>query len=914
MANLRQALEHVGDQEWLEKNTPLRPSLQVTQAATSPSRTATPTTGVRELDERLAAIRQDWDSRPKNGLQALLWSAVNRVAPDKNVNHAALLALTYFQDPRPKQSDLIKLLAVGQSTFYRQLNAAVEALERTLLTQLQPSLRLETPPAKPLIGRDDVLRDCLAALREDGVVSIVGGSGLGKTSLGAAVAAEWDKQADGQVSAGVGDVWSHLRASARPHIRTSAVFWFTFRPGLTDNVQHLIFTLALFLHQHGVSHLWQHLMASPTDVSMAKALAVIRTSFEELNSKPILCFDEVDLLLPGELDDTAEYAQLRSVLEELIEVPRNGVPMLLIGQRLLVEPERSHVFTLRHFDTTIVRDLFSYAGLPHDDDACTTALRYTRGNPLLLQLLITLHRMGEPVLANVSYIASAATLDWFLTRVRRHLTAKEQDLLDAACVFDAPMPPHIWRGQARALDKLVQLNLIERTTDQIGMPMALREGLYRRLPNDLRDALHISAAQTCVDLGAFTLAARHFVLGKQPEMAIWTWHTHADNEIQHGQSQTALDIFEPLRFVPLDAPEDQQALALILARLHGLHGKADEGLSALESTTWQPNRPASARAAALRGRLLAQRGDIAAALVAYRAALDKPVFGGLAHPITLRTELALQLLERARDITSARHEARLAQADVEMVLGYIEELSGDMAAARRHLLTARDLMQNTNDPVRLAKASEALGLLEARRLNTDAAVHHLEEAGRHYDAYGNIVCSIGMTNTNIAFAYLLAQQFEQAISPAQRAVDFFLKLNQPYFLSNSEACLAEAFANTDRLAEAETLAWRALAHEETSTRPYALYVLAHICRQQARLGEAEQLAKDAIATATANDDAWNLGYAWRVLGAVYRDLRKIDDAYTAYASAHAVFTKLGLTREAEEIQACLCGLVPTAND
>jgi tetratricopeptide (TPR) repeat protein len=675
---------------------------------------------------------------------------------------------------------------------------------------------------------------------------------------------------------------------------------------LTDNVQHLIFSLALFLHHRGISHLWQHLMASPNDVSMAKALAVIRKSFEDLRDAPaLLCFDEADLLLPNELDDAGEHEQLRSALEELIEAPRHGTAILLIGQRLLVEPERGHIFTLTRFDASAVRELFQRAGLPHDDDACAAASAYTRGNPLLLQLLITLHRVGEPVLADLSRVAGAATLDWFLTRVRRRLSAKEQDLLDAICVFDTPMPAHAWRTQAKTLDKLVQLNLVERdAAGQVGMPMALRDGMVRRLPPDLRIVLHVSAAQACVDLGAFTLAARHFSLGQQPGMAIWAWQAHADDEIRHGQAQTALAIFEPLRYAPLDSNKDRQALALILAQLNSLNGKFDDGLSALDAVSWPSGHLSSTRANELRGRLLAQRGDIDAALATYRAGLDGLTTLRLTQPVTLRTELALQTLERARDVPAARREAHLAQADLDIVRGYIEELNGQMDAAQRCFASARDLLREgeVNDPVRLAKVNEALGLNEARRLNVEAAVGYLKEAGRHYRAYGNLICAAGMTDTNIAFAYLLARQYEQAVAPAQRAVDFFLDSQQPYFLANSEACLAEALTNLGQLQAAEALVWRALAHEEASARPYALQVLGHIRRQQARYAEAEQLCKEAIDISTADGDVWNAAYAWRVLGEAYRDWGKVADARGAFAHACEAFTKLGLLADANALR------------
>ena len=119
MANLRQALEHVNDAEWLTSHSPLESAaLHATpgRAATPPG---VPQLGIKRFDERLNAIWQDWQSRPKTGLQALLWTLVRQIAPAKDINPAALLLLTYFQDPRPKQGDLIKELALGQSIFYR---------------------------------------------------------------------------------------------------------------------------------------------------------------------------------------------------------------------------------------------------------------------------------------------------------------------------------------------------------------------------------------------------------------------------------------------------------------------------------------------------------------------------------------------------------------------------------------------------------------------------------------------------------------------------------------------------------------------------------------------------------------------------------------------------------------------------
>jgi len=105
-----------------------------------------------------------------------------------------------------------------------------------------------------------------------------------------------------------------------------------------------------------------------------------------------------------------------------------------------------------------------------------------------------------------------------------------------------------------------------------------------------------------------------------------------------------------------------------------------------------------------------------------------------------------------------------------------------------------------------------------------------------------------------------------------------------------------------RLQEAEALAWRALAHEEASARPYALYVLAHIRREHKRFAEAEQLCKESLDGARAGGDLWNIAYAWRVLGEVYRDWDRADEARQAFESAYAAFAQLGLQADADELR------------
>ncbi len=842
MANLRQALEHITDAEWLKIHSPLESASAFLAGRPEAVAPAPAATSIASLDARLQAVYNDWQSRPKTSFQHAIWLAACQVEPGKDANYSALLLLTYFQDPKPKQAKIIQQLAISQSTYYRQLNNAVEALRLTLLNQILPSLRLESPLPKALIGRESLLQRCIDALAGGSFASIIGASGIGKTSLGAAIATHWRRAEPG---------------------RPCPVFWYTFRAGLTDTAQQLLFALALFMHQQQYSALWQHMLADPGDVDAAKALGMLRKGFDALRSTPpLFVFDEVDLLLADELDDTAAHAQARHILEALVESARSGAALLFIGQRLLVAPEPGRVFRPERFDVAATRALLRAAGHHVDEPTLHAIHAHTRGNPLLVQLAATLQSIGEPVFEQSARLSAGYSLDWFLARMRRRLTDKELDVLDAICVYDAPAPEDIWRKQRKVIDRLSELNLVDRDARQcLSIPAALRDGLYRRLPDDVRAALHLEAAHSCADRGVFTQAAHHFALGRKPELAVWTWYAHHDAETRQGMAQAAARIFEHLRPAQFEDERDRRALALIRAQLRSYAGAHEEGLEALDAEHWPARGSSSIRARVLRSRLLAMRGDVDGALAEYRAGLESLDAADAPQPVNLRVELAEHLLHRSRDPLAAKNQTLRAKHDVELMLGRIASDLGNLEGALDHLRAAAAASVESGDHVRQAKASEVMGLLEIRRLNIDAAVRHLEDASRHFEAYGNVVCAVGVTKTNISYAYLLARRFREAVQPAAEAVAFFEPMRQPYWLALNEANLAEAHACLGELDQAELYVVRAQRHEEPAVQPYCLYVLGHIRRVQCRFEEAERQCQHAVASAEDARDRWALGAA-----------------------------------------------------
>ncbi|HMN28896.1 MAG TPA: hypothetical protein PKE45_12165 [Caldilineaceae bacterium] len=886
MHTLRQTLEHINDAEWLERHSTL---------AAVPFAGATPLAsrrrqighmGRKEVDERLRTIWHVWEARAKSRLQSTLWEAVCHLPYDLETPSQALLLLTYFEDPRPQQREVIQLLALGRSTYYRYLDQAVETLSALLVQMLRPALRLEQPTVRPLVGRVELAAQAYAALRSGRVVHLVGGSGLGKASLGAQLAAQW------------------------PAGRT---FWYTVRPGLTDRPEQMLFALAYFCHLQGASNLWLLLNTSPQELDFAKALAVLRYTLAELPEPSLFCFDDVDLLLNEDPDGRTAHHQSRLLLDDLVRSPRSGAAILLIGQKLLLEPEPGLLLALTPFAAGEVAALLNAMHLSLEHAQQEQLIISTGGNPLLLRLYATLQQFGASLDETLTRLSAPVTLEWFVARLHQHLAPAAQTLLAELSVFEGSAPRAGWRAGQKTIRTLVELGLVaEIGADRLALHPALRPLFYQLLPPDRQRDLHLAAAAVCSEQALFTQAARHYLQGGRPELALWTWYTYRQQEISQGQAGAALALFAPLAADRWPVAEDQRALALLLAELSGPAGHTAEGLAALDRVHWLPHQPSTVRAHELRGALLADLGEIDRSLAEYRRSLEVINTLRATQTIHLHSAIARRALVYLGERELARMEVTEARFDLEVLQGEIEDEAGNYAAAAAHYQAALQLadLAGAGDDHRPAKVHEALGILEARHLQLAAAVEHLEAAGRHYAATGNLVCSIGVTNTNVSYAHLLARRYAEAIPHAQRALAFFQEINHPYWLALNEANLAEASLYLDELDQAEEYAQRGLRREEAVVRPYCLYVLGAVRCKQERLGEAERFGREAITAGEGLQDPWALGPAWRTLAATFSAGARWEDARLALAQTIQIYRQLGVEAEVAITQALLAGLPP----
>ncbi|HYF65268.1 MAG TPA: ATP-binding protein, partial [Herpetosiphonaceae bacterium] len=426
---LKQALEHVTDAAWLGQHSPL----------------AMP----YFLGAHLWG-KADVDTPAGRGLvlRSLLREAAQAVGrQDDDGKYAErVLELSFF---RPTLLfDILDTLGIGRSTYYRHLTKAIQQLATTIVRSVKPALRLETPLPGTLYGRDGELDEAARLLAQGLTVALTGSSGIGKTSLGVALA---------------------RRLAPAP------MFWFTVRPSLNDQLSSLVFSLGYFLHRQGASSLWLQLVADGGKVDSKMVFGLVRHDLEHLRAAPpLLCFDETDLLRPDELEG---HGQILAFLESL----RGLAPLLLIGQRRMLEVD--HEYVLAGLAPAAMRALADELALELDEDDLVRLHAYTSGNPRLIRLLMTLRRPGETLSEILPRAVGTPSLELLVGRIWRRLSADEQQILLTLAVFRRFAPADLWDDQRAALGRLTDAHLVEQDNQGgVAVMMALRTTVYHLLP------------------------------------------------------------------------------------------------------------------------------------------------------------------------------------------------------------------------------------------------------------------------------------------------------------------------------------------------------------------------------------------------------------------------------------------------
>lgn len=165
-------------------------------------------------------------------------------------------------------------------------------------------------------------------------------------------------------------------------------------PGLTDHLGSLLAALGYFLWQQSATDLLEQLIADQGRLNLTVLPGLLKLDLASLrDAPPVLCFDEVDLLRPG---DSEAHARVIALLEKHCAT-RTRVPVYSSVSNRSGPRWGARRVRLDGLETTVLAHWLTASHiqlLPSDLDQLA---RHTNGNPHLINLFISLQHAGEPI-------------------------------------------------------------------------------------------------------------------------------------------------------------------------------------------------------------------------------------------------------------------------------------------------------------------------------------------------------------------------------------------------------------------------------------------------------------------------------------------------------------------------------------
>jgi tetratricopeptide (TPR) repeat protein len=879
---LRAALDHYDDPDWLGRHSPLATpyflGFYLRDASTS-----TDNRGRGQILQNMIqnAAAQLWQDPLPTSRETLIKGVNQDRAQQGHKSHRYffyLLELRYLRHYFSSRTypTVVKQIPdyvnVSETRFFEHLKQAINLLGQYLLQAVNPTLRLENPSlaATTLVGRDKIVEAILSDLQSNAAVAISGAGGLGKTSIATVVFNNW---------------------------LTHTAFWYTFRPGLNDNLNSVLFALAHFLNQWEQSSLWLQLVANEGQIGdINQALGFLRQDLQALKqTTPLFCFDEVDLLQTN-LDSPRHKTHIQ--LLEFLDSLRGLVPLILIGQKALLDTN-TH-YAIQPLSLTETAELLQLSQIYLSPDEQQGLHRRTNGNPRLLELYITLSQ-DQPT--NITSLFTAPAVKPLFNRLWKHLNQNERYLLCVLCVFRTYAPRQIISNDANTINNLIKRNLIK--TDQTGgiiLLEAIRLLVYDALPTQQRQYHHQNAAHIRIQFGEYTSAAYHFKHAQEHEAAITLWYTYQDHETMRGQAGTAYDIFStmPTKYLDTDA---RQKLKVIQDRLSLLVGDIQNILEGIETFTWHPDKEITADAHHQWGRANTIVGQIDTALDHYERAIE--TLTRLASK-TARAHLRRgQILMEPGLQQIARQEVWLIHYEAELLEGLIEGMVANYEKARRHLQKALHYAQAANNPAKQARTYYWLAVIAGKQNQFDLARENALQAMTHFENTGDQL-QLLQTRVELTGTYLNMKSFDKVIEIGEEILPLCQEIKYDRLISVITNHLAEAHMEKGNYESARTYAAQVLAQETPRSRPHALYTLGHIHeRENNDLEQAEFCFKEGIKIANKNGDEYIEAYLQRDLGRVYDRQNRPSLALACTERALELFAQMGLPNETAELKSTI---------
>lgn len=202
--------------------------------------------------------------------------------------------------------------------------------------------------------------------------------------------------------------------------------------------------------------LWMELVASSGKLlrESSKMLALLRHTFQEMRSCPLICIDAIEQLNPGK---DAAHQNLISLLEELKRLST----LIVIGEQAIVEVD--HYESLGGLSLAGIQQWSSQAALNLSPRQELELLQLSQGNPRLLTLFAASWQGGEAIHDLLQSFTESLNIEMWLNRLCQRLSEPEQQILAELSVFRNPVPMFPWQSAKTGylLESLLAKNLIQ---------------------------------------------------------------------------------------------------------------------------------------------------------------------------------------------------------------------------------------------------------------------------------------------------------------------------------------------------------------------------------------------------------------------------------------------------------------------
>lgn len=768
-----------------------------------------------------------------------------------------LLEATYFKRNSDLNNTGVALaLKIPPRTFYTHKNAAIRNLSAQLSQTFIPQLRLERSIYRELVGREQLVKDIQADLERGYTVSITGVSGIGKTTLAAAVIKKWEEgkaNIDG--------------ASDDPE---QYAFWYTVRPSFNDYIANVLFAIAFYLRNCGAPRTWQQLIADQKRQRLEGAqvhpeqqakvperiLGVIRHDLKSLEKRSLLfCIDEADLLD----SEHAEHAQIIHLLEVIGEF----APLLLIGQRASAVLSNSF-YPVPGFNVEEVSAFLHQADINHVEANTITSLHTgSKGNPALLTLILSLYKVNNSIEEGLKILEVSPSIEALYKRIWRRLKDEEKLLLIRLLVFQAASPTDAWAKEREVLHRLHEYGLLynDNNGGTVVMPHIQKVG-YSVISAECKPVLHLRAAEIWTERDEIIQAMYHCLEANQPALAVSLWYSNREREIERGRGSNALSMLLRISANDMSHVEDRNALLVARGELFKLAGQPEEAEANLQNIVSANKGMFPAYAQQLQAEVLEMQGRAEQALQRFRNALDSLMGSPINREVTILTRIGFLHRFHFQEVEKAQREALLARIKAEGFHGNIEEMDGNYKAARQRYQTAYELAEKLGQDNNffLSRAYSQLGVLEIREGgDIDLAIELIEKAIRCDEHQGDIVSPL-YDMLNLAYAYTQKEDYEKSLEIANMGLRRANDLGLSYLIAGLSCGVGEAYLGLNQLEEAERYARISLDTEEGFFRWSALALYGEIKGRQGLFSEAKTYLTEAIHSAEEAEDPFGKRY------------------------------------------------------